>query len=350
MSHLNIKNSLSKFYNSLVFLHRKISSNTLYDIDQVCIIAIGNLCMGGTGKTPMTISLAKQIQDKTGQQVAIISRGYKRKSKIAQEVSIHSRADEVGDEPLLIKRSTPDTIVWVSKNRNTGIRSILASYPNIGFILLDDGLQHWQIKPHISILLTTYQRPFFDDHVIPRGRLREDVSGASRADIIVVTKCPELTDSEKKSFEQKIKPKEYQSIFFSQIIYDKFQQTCLHKEQQSLIEKISAEDARSKKWCLVTGLADANHLVKYVKSLGIDLIHLSYNDHHHYTSKDIKTIISKAKDRYILSTEKDLVKWHDYHDLLMNKSVYAIPITLKNNSDSGKDMVECILQKKHSFK
>jgi tetraacyldisaccharide 4'-kinase len=262
-------------------------------------ISVGNLSTGGTGKTPHVHYLADYL--KKNNEVCIVSRGYGRSTKGFKWVETASSAHEVGDEPLFYKKSfEAEVLVAVSENRSEAVQRIMNEVPSISLFLLDDAYQHRAVKCGLSILLTEYTKPFFSDQVLPTGNLREFPHNKERADLVIVTKCPEkLSRNEKERFRAQLnmsgKP-----IFFSQIIYGV--PVGFKQEQWLSPEKV----------LLVTGIANSNPLLKYV-SAHARTEHVSFSDHHDFKSSDIEAIHRKFdtfahKNAVILTTEKDYVR------------------------------------------
>jgi tetraacyldisaccharide 4'-kinase len=276
---------------------------TSYSIPGKSII-IGNLSVGGTGKTPLVIFLADYFR-KGGIPVATLSRGYGRKTKGYIAASRESTATQIGDEPRqYVERFGSDVSVSVCEDRKQGVLAIRKALPDNTVILLDDAFQHRKVRGGLSILVTEYSRPFNNDFLLPVGRLRETRSGAHRADIIIVSKCPQdLSDTEKKYFERTLtRPGQY--TFFSSISYGDIQQiaTPLPKEFSHVI--------------LVTGIGNPKPLLNYLKAQ-YQVTHLSFPDHHNYTASDIDKIHQKfntfaSHDTIIVTTEKDYMRLRQF--------------------------------------
>ena len=299
--------------------------NTLYDLGlkkytsyDFPVICVGNLSVGGTGKTPMIEHLIDLLKD--DYKVATLSRGYKRKTKDFQLANEFSTAESLGDEPFqFYNKFKNDILVAVDANRVNGINKLreLENPPQV--VLLDDAFQHRKVKAGFNILLTTYSNPYFSDFVLPTGNLREPKSGAKRADIIIVTKCPEhLTDEEKKGFIEQISPKENQHVFFSSITYSN--------------EVISEDNKRSinalANFTLVTGIANANPLVNFLKERKLQFEHLNFKDHHEFTQQDIAVL---EKKELIVTTEKDFMRLKQYQNLKAKLFYLPIAVTLNDN-------------------
>ena len=284
----------------------------------VKIISVGNIRVGGTGKTPFVEYLIKALSPYFN--LAILSRGYGRKTKGFIHLQPHHTASEVGDEPLLIYKRNPNTFVAVCEERNKGVENILKDSPKTNLIILDDAYQHRYINRDINILLTEYNRPFFKDRVIPYGRLREYRKGYKRASYIVVTKCPPLNEKQKQDFVLKLKPLPYQKIFFSNIVY-KPPYHIKNKEKQ-----INLSDY---KVLLLTGIANNQHIIEYLNSITQVVDTITFSDHHNFTEKD-KIQIKNHYNRFsesntiLLTTEKDAMRLQDFET-----DIYVLPIDIE---------------------
>lgn len=284
----------------------------------VKIISVGNIRVGGTGKTPFVEYLIKALSPYFN--LAILSRGYGRKTKGFIHLRPHHSASEVGDEPLLIYKRNPNTLVAVCEDRNKGVENILKISPQTNLIILDDAYQHRYINRDINILLTEYNRPFFKDRVIPYGRLREYRKGYKRASYIVVTKCPPLNEKQKQDFVLKLKPLPHQKIFFSNIVY-KPPYHIKNKEKQ-----INLSDY---KVLLLTGIANNQHIIEYLNSITQVVDTITFSDHHNFTEKDkiqIKNRYNKfsKSNTILLTTEKDAMRLQDFET-----DIYVLPIDIE---------------------
>jgi len=283
------------------------------------VICIGNLSLGGTGKTPFTIYLAQYLAKK--HKVAILSRGYKRNSEGFVLISNTSNAKEVGDEPMLMHNSLKGVAVAVDANRVRGIEMLIQKIkPDV--ILLDDAFQHRKVKAHLNILLTDFQNPYFNDQLLPAGRLRDIPFRAKDAEVIVVTKCPEQTDFAK--LQSKLNPKSNQNVFYTRLI---------NKELCNINEGlgISTSDLANKKVVLFTGIAKPQYLVDFLISKGAEVNHLNFPDHHDYSMPDLKKVREifdnfGPAEKLVITTEKDAIKLinPDLKTILSALPVYAI--------------------------
>ena len=302
-------------------------------------IVVGNLNVGGTGKSPQIEYLIRLL--KNDFKIAVLSRGYKRKTKEFQIANENSTAEQIGDEPLQFYKKFEDIIVAVDADRVNGIKQLDLHNPKPEVILLDDAFQHRQVQPGFVVLLTSFGSLYIDDTVLPAGNLREKKEGSKRAQIIIVTKCPkELSENEQFEISKKLKPELNQTIFFTKIKY--------YDAVISGKKEITILDLKKFKVLLVTGIANPKPLVEFLKDNKIDFKHLKYPDHHNFSSKDLKKIgdvyegINEEK-KIILTTEKDYVRNFSEKD----KNIYYLPIQtefLDNEKDFNKIILNYVQQ------
>ena len=309
--------------------------NWLYDINilkeknfTIPIICVGNLAVGGTGKTPQVDYLINFL--KKEYKTVLLSRGYKRKKSGFLYVNKNDCAKNYGDEPYLIKEKHPEIIVAVNNNREKGIQKILFDYPKTEVIILDDGFQHRKINAGLNILLTEYDYPFFSDFMLPFGTLRDNKKSYKRADIIIATKCPTIINRRK--FTEKINLQINQEIYFSNIKYNSW---------YCAFGKNKIKDFNKYNILLVTGIAKTYQFIKYLKS-NIIYKHLKFSDHHTYSENDIKLIIDTYcsildENKLILTTEKDFVKLKSFSRLFKLINLYVCPIEININESSKFD-------------
>ncbi|MEJ2112611.1 MAG: tetraacyldisaccharide 4'-kinase [Flavobacteriaceae bacterium] len=305
-----------------------IKTSKSYTIPVVCV---GNLSVGGTGKTPMIEYLIRLLKDK--HKVATLSRGYKRKTSGFQMANKDSWAESIGDEPFqFYNKFKNEIIVAVDSNRQNGIEKIQSFDDSVSVILLDDAFQHRKVKAGLNILLTTSDFLYVDDFLLPTGNLREPKSGARRADIIVVTKCPKtLSNEEKINIVKKLKPNSNQKVFFSSIQYSNF---IVNKNK-----KINLHDVND--FTLVTGIANANPLVSFLKSENRKFEHLSFKDHHEFSERDISQF---SNEELILTTEKDFMRLQN--NVVLNEKLFYLPIEVKiYNSTEFNNLVHNFVKK-----
>lgn len=296
-----------------------------YDIP---LLAVGNLSVGGCGKTPLVEYLIRMLSPHY--RLAVLSRGYKRKTKGYRLLSVYDEPQQAGDEPLLLKRKYPFAEVAVAENRMLAIPNILADRPEIQVILMDDAFQHRSVVPSLSILLTTYGRPYFSDHLLPVGRLREFPSAAVRADFIVVTKCPStLSIEQRQYFLNKISPETHQQVFFSYLHYRGYVYDILNPLQRKVLGK------EMDVYCFC-GIAVVDELEAYLQSATRNYWLRDFPDHHYYDRYDMENIITSyenipSDNKILVTTEKDAVRLKEHITWLIQKkiSIFVLPVEVR---------------------
>ena len=331
---------------SLIYASITSIRNLLFDYEllksknyNIPIICIGNLSVGGSGKTPHTQYLINLL--KHNYKVAILSRGYGRNNSNLQYVEVNSLSNQVGDEPLLMKQNHPSCLVVVEKNRNKGVKQILKDFPKTEVILLDDGFQHRWIKAGFNILITPYFSPYYQDYLMPVGNLRENKKEAKRAQAIIISNTPEQSHpTEKKNMLAKFNLLASQTAYFSRIKYNKWKCINLHNK---------LPDDRTYNITLVTGIANAQPLVNHLRKIGHIINHLEYPDHYKYTTEDIDNILTKynadrSTKKLILTTEKDAPKLQEFKNQFGTQSVYVAPIkvVLEQNEKFEKQILDYV--------
>lgn len=295
------------------------------------VINVGNLSVGGSGKSPMVMYLAEVLsrQYRTG----VLSRGYGRLTKGYSITNYKSTFKTVGDEAMqLFERFRNRIVIGVSEERVPGAKKIIEEM-ELDVLLLDDAFQHRAIKPGLNLLLTDYHNPYFKDFVLPAGDLREPRSGASRADIIIVTKCPpELTDEKKQYYISRIKPGNRQKIFFSSVVYD---ENIMSADKHMPDNNLAYYDI-----LLITGIANPKPLVEHLSHYSSRVKHLKFRDHHNFSDTDVKNIISEYKKlgeyRLILTTEKDYVRLKGFDQLRDLLYYWPINVVIDRKDDFNK--------------
>jgi tetraacyldisaccharide 4'-kinase len=301
--------------------------NRLYDLElkpsvafNVPVISVGNLTVGGTGKTPMTEYLVHLLHQRS--KVAVLSRGYGRDTKGLYFVRPDEDALAVGDEALQVVQKFPDICVAVCEDRVYAVPHIIDRCGEDVVLILDDAFQHRRIKPGFSVLLTDYARPFYCDYLLPAGRLRESRRGAERADVVVVTKCPpDLGAAERVKIQQAIQRYAPVPVFFSTIRYGQLQPLTSHNRPSSKV-------------VLVSGIARPAMLEEYVMKQFTLLKHFRYRDHHRYTMKDVMEVnrfIASQKDAVsLITTEKDAVKLTapPFREVTEQWALFVLPVTI----------------------
>lgn len=302
--------------------------NYLYDKDIIQstsfnfpVIAVGNLSVGGTGKSPMVEYLLELLSPCF--KIATLSRGYKRKTRGYVLANDKATAIDIGDEPMQFHLKYPQVSVAVGEERAIAIPQILFDRPDTDMIIMDDAFQHRAVNAGLNILLTAYQDLFCNDYLLPMGSLRDTRSSYRRANIIVVTKCPQdITEENKKKIIRRIAPLDHQQVFFSAIRYGEpyhilTQQTKRINEQASVL--------------LICGIANPAPLKNYILESAAACETLYYRDHYIFTIDDLKEMIKRyekmsAGDKMIIITEKDAVRLVKFDNMLKDIPLYVLPI------------------------
>lgn len=285
------------------------------------IIGVGNLSVGGTGKSPMVEYLIALL--KSNYNVATVSRGYKRKTKGYALAGADTTALEIGDEPMQFHRKFPEVAVSVGEERIVAIPQLLHDRPNTDVIILDDSFQHRRIKPGFNILLTECGNLFTRDFFLPTGDLRDQRSSYKRADIIVVTKCSEeLQEAEKNNIKQELKPLPSQQVFFTSIFYG-----LPYHITTKQVKPITLQD----EVFLVCGIANPKPLKNYLVNHAKTYTELFFSDHHIFTIDDLEEITErfaeiKSENKLIITTEKDAVRLMKFNGELSKLPVYVLPV------------------------
>lgn len=284
------------------------------------VICVGNITVGGTGKTPHTEYLIRLLSEQY--QVAVLSRGYKRQSKGYVLATEKTPMPEIGDEPYQMKHKFPQIHMAVDNDRCHGIEQLMKDsvQPPTDIVILDDAYQHRYVKAGLNILLMDYHRLIYFDKLLPAGRLRESRAGRMRADIIIITKCPrDITPMERRGIVLSLDLENWQKVFFTTYKYPNHLTTC------------------SENPLLVTGIASPQQMAYDLNKLIPDFEVLSFPDHHNFTQQDIETIRTKAAGRTILTTEKDATRLHGLENLVI------IPIEvefLDNKADEFNQIIK----------
>ncbi|MCY1723448.1 tetraacyldisaccharide 4'-kinase [Prolixibacteraceae bacterium Z1-6] len=339
---------LSWLYGFVVSLRNRaydlqILKSTEFDVP---VISIGNITVGGTGKTPHAEYLVKLLKEKY--EVATLSRGYKRKTKGFRLVEVDSTAIEVGDEPLQIKNKYPEVTVSVCENRVEGVAKLLSAdnekSPDV--VLLDDAFQHRRITPGLNILLIDYNRQIKEDHLLPLGRLRESVHQMRRANIIIFTKCPdEVTPIMRRILGNDVGLLPYQNLYFTKLEYGK------------LIPVFGAQtldgsfyNEKNYAVLLVTGIASPLLMQKYLRQYSKNIETMTFPDHYNYSVQDIQEIMDKfatvkAEKKIIITTEKDAMRFKDNQGITdeFNTALYYLPVQVNFLEEEKKSFNQKIL-------
>lgn len=293
------------------------------------IINVGNITVGGTGKTPHVEYLIRLLSDRY--RVAVLSRGYRRKTRGYILATEDSTPRDIGDEPWQMKRKFPHIYMAVDGNRCRGIRHLLTdeATKDVEVILLDDAFQHRHVRPGLNILLTDYHRILTDDCLLPAGRLREDAAGRYRADLIVVTKCPDtLSPMEYRVLRNSLTPKSWQQLYFSRLNYSSSLQGVLSKKMLPLAS------LKNTNVLLVTGIGSPEQMERDMAPLTKCVRALAYPDHHNFTRDDITAIqtaySTMEQPCIILTTEKDAARFQHMGDEVkaLRDKFYFLPIEI----------------------
>ena len=300
------------------------------------VISVGNITVGGTGKTPHVEYLVRLLKDRI--HIAVLSRGYKRKSKGFLLATEESTVKDLGDESFQMKQKYPDIDVAVDKKRTRGIENLISgdyTEKEVDAILLDDAYQHRYVKPGLNILLVDYHRLIIYDKLLPAGRLREPVKGKDRADIVIVTKCPQsLNPMEFRVLTKQMNLYPYQQLFFTTIKYEPLRP--LFPEGQNFPGNPDVSNyLAGKHILLLTGIASPKQIYYDLKPHANSLLPLRYGDHHNFRKKDITRINAEfdalPSPKLIITTEKDAVRLKDVEGLSpeARQNLYVLPISIQ---------------------
>lgn len=317
---------VSLLYAAAVYLRNKWYDwgwlpSRVFDVPVLCI---GNLSVGGSGKTPMVEWVVRHLSPESN--VAVLSRGYRRKSKGFQISGPESTAAQVGDEPLQIARKFPWITVAVDANRSRGIECLMR-LKDPDLILLDDGFQHRKVRPGRSILLTAYDELYPDAYYLPTGNLRDHRSQARRADLVVVTKCPAvISPSDREEIRKKLRLQDRQQLAFASL--------CYQRPTDTMGEEVDWDTLEGEPFTLVTGIANPEPLVRYLEALGLPFEHLRYADHHNFTKGELEKLSERNQ---ILTTEKDSMRLEGHL-----KNYWILPVSHCFES-ADQDVMEAFL-------
>ena len=323
---------------SLIYWLVTFIRNFLYDAGifksvtfDIPIIAVGNLSVGGTGKSPQIEYLIRLLSNEY--QVATLSRGYKRSTTGFFLADHKANAHTLGDEPFQFYLKYPKTIVAVDEDRVEGIEILLDLPKKPNVILLDDAFQHRRVKAGFYILLTAYDDLFCDDFILPFGNLREPSIGKKRADMIIVTKCPnDIDELAQKKIKDRLNVS--QPVYFSSISYGS---NVYNESDQVLVNQIKTEEK-----VIVAGIAKPKPFFDFLEANSAET--MIFSDHHNFEEKEILTIINKAKNNKIITTEKDYVR---LKDKLPKEQLYFLPIQskfLNSSTDFDKKIIDYVEQ------
>ncbi len=309
------------------------------------VITVGNLTVGGTGKTPHVEYLLELLKDDYN--IAVLSRGYKRRTKNFNVVETDSGVDTTGDEPLQIKCKYPGVTVAVDRNRVHGINEILSKKPETEIIILDDAYQHRYVEAGLSILLIDYNRLITNDYLLPAGRLREPRSSVKRANIVLITKSPPgLPHPEMNLISEKIQLSSEQHLFYTCLSYDQPLSIFEKHRKDIIMDQIAYE---LKNVLLVTGIAEPGILVNYLNEYNLEISHLKYRDHHRYNRQDCMRIRDKylslpEGDRCLITTEKDAIRLKEiiHEEFFPDDKLFFLRINIVFINNQGDDFNKLI--------
>jgi tetraacyldisaccharide 4'-kinase len=331
---------LAALYGLIIFIRNRLfNRNYLKSAEfNFPLICVGNLSVGGTGKSPMVEYLAKLLQNEF--KVGTLSRGYKRKTKGYALADETTTALEIGDEPMQFHNKFPEVAVASCEERIVGIPHMLQDVPDLQVIMLDDAFQHRTIRAGFNILLTEYGNLYSNDFFLPTGDLRDEWASAKRAQVIVVTKCPyDLSAEAKQKIIRSLKPDAAQKVFFTTIEYGTPYHIINHKDEWLLTPRDEV--------LLVCGIANPKPLKEYLHEKTHTYYQQDYSDHHIFSIDDLHEIVEKfehihAKDKLILTTEKDAVRLIKFSEQLASLPMYVLPIQHYFLFDEGEQFNELV--------
>lgn len=291
------------------------------------VISVGNLSVGGAGKTPHIEYLIRKLHPYLN--VATLSRGYRRKTRGFLRVENHMNAEMVGDEPLQYKRKFPDVEVTVAEERALAIPLLVGARPDTQLVLLDDAFQHRAVRPGLNILLTEYDRPFTRDYLLPSGRLREWRSAYVRADIIIVTKCPpDLSAEAAEILKEEIDPQPHQQVFFSYYDYA--------APYYLLDSRYRLQMAPDLDILLISAIANTDYLLSYLKQGSQRVRSIDYEDHHYFDKRDLSNLKTQleaipGRKKVIITTEKDATRLELHRAFIQAEKlpIFVLPLEVR---------------------
>ena len=303
------------------------------------VIGVGNLSIGGAGKTPHVEYLIRLLYPFLS--VATLSRGYKRKTHGFRIVSRNDDATTAGDEPIQFFKKFRDIVVAVSESRSIGIPLLLKAFPGIEVVLLDDSFQHRSVTPGLNILITDYNSLYSSDMLLPAGRLREWKGSADRADIIVVSKCPDgLSDEKAQEVKRSLDPVPHQHVFFSKYKY-------LLPYHLFYGHRLNLESVESA--LLICAIANVDYLLSYLNSRNIEVYSMQYEDHHYFSPHDLSVLKQQYTNlpesrKIIITTEKDATRLALHRTYIEKEKlpIFILPVEVEFLLDQGKDFDELV--------
>ncbi|MEO5683120.1 MAG: tetraacyldisaccharide 4'-kinase [Chitinophagaceae bacterium] len=317
---------LSLIYLLLIFLRNRLYDKGIFKSAafNLPLICVGNVAAGGTGKSPMTEYLVRELKGHF--RIATLSRGYKRKTSGYALAHENSTALEIGDEPMQFHLKFPDVPIAVGEARIEAIPQLLHDRPDTQAIILDDAFQHRSVKAGMNIVLTDCDNLYTRDWYLPTGDLRDEKTSVKRAEMVIVTKCkPGLSQQEKDAIVTEIEPLASQAVFFTSIRYG---------QPYHIISKKTTQVSTEVEVLLVTGIANPGPLKNLLLEKSKTYYEMAYNDHHIFTIDDLKDIQKRfaaitASNKIILTTEKDAVRLVKFEQVMADMALYVVPIELE---------------------
>ena len=321
---------------NILFDYQFIKSSE-FPIPTICV---GNITVGGTGKTPHIEFLVELLQDEF--RVATLSRGYRRKTKGFILAGPDSGVSDIGDEPVQIKQKYPGIHVAVDRRRVNGIQELMNRIPDLDVVLLDDAFQHRKVIAGLSILLIDFNRPISSDHLLPAGRLREHAYERRRANIILITKCPDrLKPIERRLIVKDLKLYPFQHLFFTKLKYGNPIPVFSDVKVSMSLKEMKASKPNI---LMVTGIAGPRLFKKHHRSISPRITELTYPDHHEFTEKDLEKIISvfeglEGEEKFLFTTEKDATRLRKFTNIAirLKEKIFYVPVGIEVLNEDGEN-------------
>ena len=326
---------ISRIYGLVVYVRNRMFDNGILKQEKfdIPVVVVGNIAMGGTGKTPHVEYIVESLMGRYN--VGVLSRGYRRATSGFVLATPQSRPEDIGDESYQVySKFGPDITVAVCEKRVEGIKRMLEINPKINMLILDDAFQHRYVKPAVSIVLTEYNRPVFNDSLLPYGRLRESKAALNRADIVVVTKCPpDMKPMDYRVFEENLKLFPFQKLFFSRYSYGHFVPVF-----PEMVNNVPAIETLSSGTPLlvITGVANPKPFSRYLRRRKAKVKIKRFSDHHNFTASDMEEIQAEfnalpGDEKYIVTTEKDAVRLFNnpYFPHELKTKIFYVPIKVQ---------------------
>lgn len=340
----------SKLYGGITYLRNqffdwKILPQHEFDIP---IVVVGNLAVGGTGKTPHTEFIVEALRH--NYHMAVLSRGYKRATKGFVLATPFSKASDIGDESYqMYQKFDKQVTVAVCEDRVAGIKELLRLDPDINLVVLDDAFQHRYVKPAVSIVITEFNRPLYNDKMLPYGRLREPIRGINRADIVVVSKCPEtMRDLDYALFKKNLGLFPYQEIFFSRYAYQSL--VPLFPDQSQSVPCLEWMDGHDS-ILAVAGIDNPRPFIHYLKSFAPKVRVNIFSDHHSFNRKDLELLLNRYKtmkgnNKILITTEKDAVRMaaSPYFPPELRAVTYYLPVKVEFTSHGHLNFAQSLMK------